>query len=204
MSSKLLGCTVVLVLFLLTGLGLVFFLFGQFNALVEDEQAVSAQWAQVESVYQHRADLIPNLVATVRGASDFEQETLIEIVEARGRVGQVTLDANEVLNDPRAFQLFQQAQNDLSGALQRILVVIERYPDLQSVRAFQDLMTQLEGSENRIAVQRLRFNETARDYNIRLNSVPTRSFVGLLGWDFEARAYFESNPGAEEAPQVEF
>jgi len=204
MSTKLLGCSAVLVLFLLTGLGLAFFLFGQFNTLVADEQAMVAQWAQVESVYQRRADLIPNLVETVRAASEFEQETLNEIVEARSRVGQVTLNADEVLNDPVAFERFQRAQSQLSGALQRLLVVIERYPELKSVQAFQDLMTQLEGTENRIAVQRMRFNDAARDYNVRLNSVPTRGFVGLLGWGFEERAYFESVPGAEEAPGVEF
>jgi LemA protein len=204
MSSKVLGCSVVLVLILLVGLGLAFFLFGQFNALVADEQAVVGQWAQVESVYQRRADLIPNLVETVRAASEFEQETLNGIVEARSQVGQVSLSSNEILSDPAAFARFQQAQSDLSGALQRLLVVIERYPDLQSVQAFQDLMTQLEGTENRIAVQRMRFNEAARDYNVRLRSVPTRWFVGMLGWGFEERSYFESVPGAEEAPRVDF
>jgi LemA protein len=203
MSTKVLGCSVFLVLSLLTGLGLAFFLFGQFNALVADEEAVAAQWAQVESVYQRRADLIPNLVETVKAASEFEQETLNEIVAARSRVGQVSLDASE-LNDPAAFERFQQAQGELSGALQRLLVVIERYPELESVQAFQDLMTQLEGTENRIAVQRMRFNESARDFNVRLNSVPTRWFVGMLGWGFEKRLYFESAEGAEDAPRVEF
>ena len=203
MSTKLLGCSVVLVLLLLAGLGLVFFLFGQFNSLVSDEESVAAQWAQVESVYQRRADLIPNLVEVVRGASEFEQETLNEIVEARSRAGQVSIDATQ-LDDPAAFQRFEAAQGEISGALQRLLVVVERYPELQSVQAFQDLMTQLEGTENRIAVQRMRFNETARDYNVRLNSVPTRWFVGMLGWGFEERLYFESAAGAEEAPRVEF
>jgi LemA protein len=203
MSNKLLGCSVVLVLFVLAGLGLVFFLFGQFNALVSDQEAVAAQWAQVESVYQRRADLIPNLVETVRGAAEFEQETLNEIVEARSRAGQVSIDASQ-LGDPAAFERFEAAQGEISSALQRLLVVVERYPELQSVQAFQDLMTQLEGTENRIAVQRMRFNEVARDYNVRLNSVPSRWFVGMLGWGFEERPYFESVSGADEAPQVEF
>ena len=204
MSTKLLGCTVGLVLFLVTGLGLAFFLFGQFNALVTAEEAVSAQWSQVENVYQRRADLIPNLVETVRGASEFEQETLNAVIEARSRVGQMQVDGSEIVNDPAAFARFQQTQDALSGALQRLLVVVERYPELQAVAAYRDLMVQLEGTENRIAVERRRFNEVAREFNVRLKRVPTRWFVGLLGWGFEEKAYFEASPGSDEAPRVEF
>ena len=204
MSTKVLGCTVVLVLFLVAALGLAFFLFGQYNGLVRGEEAVSAQWAQVENVYQRRADLIPNLVETVRGASEFEQETLNAVVEARSRVGQMTVDAGDIVNNPQAFAQFQQTQDALSGALQRLLVVVERYPDLKAVAAYRDLMTQLEGTENRISVERRRFNEVARDFNVRLKRIPTRWFVSLMGWGFEEKAYFAATPGAKEAPQVEF
>jgi len=204
MSTKLLGCTVVLVLFLVAALGLAFFLFGQYNGLVRDDEAVAAQWAQVENVYQRRADLIPNLVETVRGASEFEQETLNAVVEARSRVGQMSVDAGDIVNNPQALAQFQQTQDALSGALQRLLVVVERYPELRAVAAYRDLMTQLEGTENRISVERRRFNEVAREFNVRLKRVPTRWFVSLMGWEFEEKAYFESTPGTEEAPKVEF
>ena len=204
MSTKVLGCSVVLVLFLIAALGLAFFLFGQFNGLVRGEEAVAAQWAQVENVYQRRADLIPNLVETVKGASEFEQETLNAVVEARSRVGQMQVDAGDIVNNPQAFSQFQQTQDALSGALQRLLVVVERYPELQAVAAYRDLMTQLEGTENRISVERRRFNEVARDFNVRLKRIPTRWFVSMLGWGFEEKAYFESTPGAEEAPKVDF
>lgn len=204
MSTKVLGCSVVLVLFLVAALGLAFFLFGQFNGLVRDDEAVAAQWAQVENVYQRRADLIPNLVETVRGASEFEQETLQAVVEARSRVGQMQVDAGDIVNNPQAFAQFQETQDALSGALQRLLVVVERYPELQAVAAYRDLMTQLEGTENRISVERRRFNEVARDFNVRLKRIPTRWFVSLMGWGFEEKVYFESTPGADEAPRVEF
>jgi LemA protein len=157
----------------------------------------------VENVYQRRADLVPNLVATVKGASEFEQETLQQVVEARSRVGQMTVDSS-LLDDPSRFQQFQAAQDQLSSALSRLLVVVERYPELRSVAAFQDLMTQLEGTENRIAVERRRFNEVAQAYNTRLKKIPTSWFVALFGWDFEDRPYFTAQPGSEEAPQVQF
>ena len=204
MSTRFLGCLVVLGLLLVAALGLAFFLFGQFNGLIRADEAVDAQWSQVENVYQRQADLIPNLVETVRGASEFEQDTLNQVVEARSRVGQMEVDAGEILGDPEAFAHFQATQDALSGALQRLLVVVEQYPEIQAVQAYRDLMTQLEGTENRIAVERRRFNEVARDYNVRLKRIPTRWFNNLLGWGFEERVYFASSPGAEEAPQVEF
>jgi LemA protein len=204
MTTRFMGCLVVLGLFLVASLGIAFFLFGQFNGLIRAGEAVDAQWSQVENVYQRRADLVPNLVETVRGASEFEQETLNQVVEARSRVGQLQVDANEVLGDPQAFARFQQTQDALSSALQRLLVVVERYPELQAVQAYRDLMVQLEGTENRIAVERRRFNEVARDYNVRLKRIPTRWFNDLLGWGFEERPYFEASPGAETAPKVEF
>ena len=178
---------------------------GQYNRLVDLQEGVESQWAQVENVYQRRADLVPNLVATVRGSAQFEQETLREVVEARSRVGQVTAAAGSgVVDDPDRFRQFAAAQDQLSSALSRLLVVVERYPELRSTQAFRDLMPALEGAENRIAVERRRYNEVARDFNATRRRVPTAWFVSLLGWDFPEKAYFESQPGAEEAPKVEF
>lgn len=203
--SKTLGCVlvaVVVVLVLVVGVGALWFA-GMYNDLVAGEQQVEAQWAQVENVYQRRADLVPNLVRTVRGAADFERETLQNVIEARAQVGQVNVSP-EMLEDPQRFAQFEQAQDQLSSALSRLLVTVERYPELRSVPAFQDLMVQLEGTENRISVERRRFNEVARDFNTRLMSFPANFVVPTLGWDFETKAYFESQPGAEEAPEVEF
>ncbi len=200
--SKALGCG----LAALAVIGILAFLgVGQYNGLVGAEQAVTAAWSQVENVYQRRADLIPNLVATVKGSADFEQETLQNVIEARSRVGQISGQAAEqILNDPQRFAQFQQAQDGLSSALSRLLVVVERYPELQSTIAFRDLMTQLEGSENRIAVERRNFNEVAQSYNTRLLRFPTNLFVRLLGWHFQARPYFQAAAGADVAPKVEF
>lgn len=196
---KNIGCLVVagvLVLLVLWGIG-------SYNGLVGAQQAVEAQWAQVQSSYQRRADLIPNLVRTVQGSANFERGTLKDVVEARARVGQVTPQAtSEILNDPQKFQQFQQAQDQLSSALSRLLVVVERYPELRSTQAFQDLMNQLEGTENRIVVERRRFNEVAQDYNTRVKRFPTALFANIFG--FAPRPYFEAQPGAENAPKVDF
>ena len=185
---------------------LALFLMGQYNGLVRDEQQVANQWANVETAYQRRADLIPNLVATVKGAAEFEQETLNEVIEARSRVGAISGEAAaEALSDPQAFARFEAAQASLTSALQRLLVVVERYPELKAVAAFQDLLVQLEGTENRISVARTRFNEAARAFNTRLKSVPTAWLVSWLGWPFEEKAFFAATTeGAEEAPAVEF
>jgi LemA protein len=178
---------------------------GQYNRLVNMQEDVQTQWAQVENAYQRRADLIPNLVATVKGSAKFEQDTLREVVEARSRVAQVAPQASPTTpNDPAAFQRFAQAQDQLSGALSRLLVVVERYPELKSTEAFQGLMASLEGSENRIAVERRRYNEVARTFNAARRRVPTAWYIGLLGWDFPAKAYFAAQAGAEKAPKVEF
>jgi LemA protein len=196
---KNIGCLVavgVLVLLALWGVA-------SYNGLVGAQQEVEEAWAQVQNVYQRRADLIPNLVATVRGSAAFERETLTDVVEARARVGQVSAQAtSEILNDPQRFQQYQQAQDGLSSALSRLLVVVERYPELRSTQAFQDLMTQLEGTENRIAVERRRFNEVARNYNTRIKRFPTNLFANMFG--FEPRPYFAAQPGAETAPRVDF
>ncbi|MES1240749.1 MAG: LemA family protein [Acidobacteriota bacterium] len=196
---KNIGCLVVvgvLVLLCLWGVA-------SYNGLVGAQQAVEAQWAQVENVYQRRADLIPNLVASVKGAANFERETLREVVEARARVGQVNAQAtSEILNDPQKFSQFQQAQDQLSSALSRLLVVVERYPELKAVQGFQDLMVQLEGTENRIANERRKFNEVAQDYNTRIKRFPTALFASIFG--FQPRPYFQSQPGADTAPKVDF
>lgn len=182
-----------------------FALVGQFNGLVGAEQRVEEAWSQVQNVYQRRSDLIPNLVATVKGSADFEQETLTAVVEARSRVGQISQAATaEILNDPQKFAQFQQAQDGLSSALSRLLVVIERYPEIQSTVAFRDLMTQLEGTENRISVERRRFNEVAQAYNTRLLRFPANLVIKMLGWHFTKRPYFEAAPAAQEAPKVDF
>lgn len=202
--SKGLGCVAAVVVGLLLVVGIfVLWGVGLYNGLVGGEQTVVAQWAQVENVYQRRADLIPNLVRTVRGAADFERGTLESVVEARARVGQLTVTP-EMLENPQAFAQFEQAQDALSSALSRLLVVVERYPELRSVAAFQDLMVQLEGAENRIAVERRRYNEVARDFNTRLKRFPANVIVSALGWDFGEKAYFQAEAGAEVAPEVEF
>jgi LemA protein len=180
-------------------------LFGMttYNGLVTSEQGVEAQWGQVQNVYQRRADLIPNLVASVKGAAGFEQATLTQVVEARSRVGQISSQATqEILNDPQKFQQFQQAQDGLSSALSRLMVVVERYPDLKAVAAFQNLMTQLEGTENRIAVERRQFNISAQDYNTRVRKFPAALFAGMFG--FQPKPYFQSQAGADRAPTVDF
>lgn len=180
-----------------------FYLVGLYNSLVGAEQQVEQSWAQVENAYQRRADLVPNLVATVKGSAAFERETLQQVVEARSRVGQVSAGATaEILDDPQRFAQFQAAQDQLSSALSRLLVVVERYPELRSVANFTNLMAQLEGTENRIAVERRRYNEAAQAYNTRVLRLPARLFAGLLG--FEKKAYFTAVPGAETAPRVNF
>jgi LemA protein len=202
MTKGLLGCVALLVVGALV-LGMV--AYGQYNGLVGAEEAVRGQWSQVENVYQRRADLVPNLVNTVKGSAAFEQETLREVVEARSRVGQVTTQAgSDVLNDPARFRQFAEAQDQLSSALSRLLVVVERYPDLRTTAAFRDLMVQLEGTENRISVERRRFNELARDYNVRLRRIPAAWFAKVLGWGFEQVPYFEAQAGAAQAPTVQF
>ena len=179
------------------------FAMSTYNGLVTSEQAVEAQWGQVQNVYQRRADLIPNLVASVKGAANFEQSTLNQVIEARSRVGQVSAQATqEILNDPQKFQQFQQAQDGLSSALSRLMVVVERYPDLKAVAAFRDLMTQLEGTENRVAVERRSFNQVAQEYNTRVRKFPAALFASMFG--FQPKPYFQAQAGAETAPRVDF
>lgn len=176
-----------------------------YNNLVSLDQATQAQWAQVESSYQRRADLIPNLVETVKGAAKFEKDTMTEVTEARAKVGQATINpgANPA-NDPQALEKFQKAQDQLSSALSRLMVVVEKYPDLKATQNFRDLQSQLEGTENRISVERMRFNEAAQAFNTKRDSFPTTVIAGFFGSRFQHKAYFTSQPGAEKAPQVKF
>jgi LemA protein len=192
-----LGGLVVVVLIVVMSLA------GTYNRLVTLDQAVQSQWAQVESVYQRRADLIPNLVSTVKGAANFEKSTYIAVAQARAKVGQVNL-GSAVPNDPAAFSKFTAAQDGLSSALSHLLAVVENYPDLKASQNFADLQAQLEGTENRIAVERMRFNKAAQTFNTTRNSFPTVLVAGLFGPRFNEKAYFKSSPGSEAAPQVKF
>jgi LemA protein len=176
---------------------------GVYNGLVNQQQQVDAQWANVQGAYQRRADLVPNLVATVKGSANFEQKTLEDVVKARAQATSVQLTP-AMLSDPQALQRFQQAQDQLGGALGRLLAVSERYPDLKSTTAFRDLMTQLEGTENRINVERRNYNEAAQAYNTRIRQVPAAWYIGLLRWNFPPKAYFQAQPGSEAAPKVDF
>lgn len=171
-----------------------------YNSLVTSEEKVTSQWAQVENVYQRRADLIPNLVSTVKGYADFEQETLIQVIEARAKATSVTIDPANLT--PENIEQFEQVQGELSSALSRLLVTIERYPDLKANQNFLELQAQLEGTENRITVERQKFNDTAREYNTNIRRFPRNLFASIFG--FDRKAYFEAKQGAEEAPKVEF
>jgi LemA protein len=178
---------------------------GTYNSLVQLDQGVQSQWAQVENVYQRRADLIPNLVNTVKGAANFEQSTLTAVTEARSKVGQVTSGALEnITRDPQAFARFQQAQDGLSSALSRLMVVAEKYPELKATQNFRDLQVQLEGTENRISLERMRFNEAAQAFNTRRDSFPTVIIAGFFGSRFQEKPYFKAQTGAEKAPEVKF
>lgn len=179
---------------------LLLWIFSSYNSLVNMEEAVNSQWANVESQYQRRMDLIPNLVNTVKGYADFEQETLTRVIEARSNATAVKIDPTNLT--PEKLAQFQQAQDGLSSALSRLLVVIERYPDLKANQNFLDLQAQLEGTENRIAVERQRFNEKANAYNAAIRRFPGVIVARLAG--FERKGYFEAAQGAERAPEVKF
>ena len=192
------GCgktLLVLLLFGLTGCG-------SYNRLVMLEQTVNKKWADVQSVYQRRADLIPNLVSTVAGAANFEKSTLTEVTNARASVGQVKLDPSKAPTDAAQLEKFQQAQGQLSTALSRLLLVTENYPQLRATEAFQNLQAQLEGTENRISVERNNFNAAVQEYNTALSTFPTNMLNKMFG--FQARPYFNAQPNAEKAPEVKF
>ncbi|PKD21064.1 LemA family protein [Salegentibacter salinarum] len=170
------------------------------NTAVEYEEGVMKNWADVENAYQRRSDLIPNLVNTVEGSADFERGTLTDVIEARAQATSVNVDAGNL--DPQQIQQFQQAQGGLSNALSRLLVSVERYPDIKSNQNFLQLQSQLEGTENRISVARNRYNEAVRQYNTYIRKFPNNIFAGMFG--FERKPTFEAEEGAENAPDVEF
>ncbi len=194
-----LGCLGVIVLF---GLIVLAVLAGGYNHLNTLSQATNSQWAQVQNVYQRRADLIPNLVQTVAGSANFEKSTLTEVTEARASVGRVTMDASHAPDDAAKLQEFQAAQGQLSNALSRLLVVSEAYPDLKSSQNFRDLQAQLEGTENRISVERGRFNDAVQAYDTAVHSFPAMVYAGMFG--FKDRPYFSADATAQTAPSVKF
>jgi LemA protein len=201
MKKLAIGCGILVVLGVIA-LIVVAIAGGSYNRLVRLQQGVNTQWAQVQNVYQRRADLIPNLVATVSGAANFEKSTLTEITAARASVGQVKIDPNSAPTDPAKLAEFERAQGQLSGALSRLLVVSERYPELRATQNFRDLQAQLEGTENRISVERRSFNEAVQQYNTAIKSFPAAFYAGIFG--FKERPYFAATPGSETPPKVQF
>src|SRR6266446_4344513 len=202
MNKFAIGCGGVLVVLLFIALVIGLFFWGSYNRLVTLDQEVNKRWGDVQTVYQRRADLIPNLVNTVAGAANFEKSTLTEVTNARASVGRVQLDPTKAPTDVAQLQQFQAAQGQLSNALSRLLVVVERYPELRATRNFLGLQAQLEGTENRISVERGNFNRTVQDYDIAVRSFPTNFVAGMLG--FAPRPFFTAQPGAEKPPPVQF
>src|SRR5499427_5645743 len=196
------GCGGLVVILLVIALVIGLFFMGSYNRLVPLQQAVDTQWAQVQTVYQRRADLIPNLVNTVAGAANFEKSTLTEVTNARASVGRVQLDPNKAPTDAKQLQEYQAAQGQLTNALSRLLVVAENYPQLKATENFQGLQAQLEGTENRISVERNKFNTTVQSYNVAVRPFPTNLIAGMFG--FSPRPFFEAQQGAEKAPTVNF
>jgi LemA protein len=182
--------------------GIVMFAIASYNNLVNLQQGVDAQWAQVQNVYQRRADLIPNLVSTVSGAANFEKSTLIAVTDARASVGRVNIDASKAPTDATQLAAFDQAQGQLTSALSRLLVVSENYPQLRATDNFQTLQAQLEGTENRISVERGRFNDIVQAYDSAIKRVPAVFFAAAFG--FKDHPYFQATAGAETAPKVQF
>ncbi len=177
---------------------LVMMIAGSYNGMVSSRESVNTAWSKVESQYQRRNDLIPNLVNTVKGAANFEQETLTKVIEARSKVTQIKVDAN----NPEDIARFQQAQGQVSSSLSRLLAVAENYPQLKATENFKDLQSQLEGTENRITVARNDFNDAARSYNTKIKSFPANLLAGMFG--FKERPYFEADADAKKAPSVNF
>ena len=202
MNKFAIGCGGLLVILAFIAVVCGLALMGRYNSLVRSQQAVDSQWAQVQNVYQRRADLIPNLVNTVQGAANFEKSTLTEVTNARASVGRVQLDPTKAPTDAAQLEQFHAAQGQLSNALSRLLVVVERYPELKANQNFLTLQAQLEGTENRISVERNKFNEVVQSYNIQVRSFPTNLIAGMFG--FAPRPYFTAQPGAERAPTVNF
>jgi LemA protein len=202
MNKFAIGCGGLVVILLFVGLVIGLFFMGTYNRLVGLDQNVNKKWGDVQTVYQRRADLIPNLVNTVQGAANFEKSTLTDITNARASVGRVTLDPNKAPSDARQLEEFQAAQGQLSNALSRLLVVSERYPDLKANQNFLSLQAQLEGTENRISVERNNFNTAVQDLNVAVRRFPTNMIAGMFG--FSAKPFFNAQAGAEKAPNVNF
>jgi LemA protein len=194
-----LGCLGVIVVILLIFGGAIA---GGYNSLVQSSTSVDASWAQVQTQYQRRADLIPNLVRTVEGAANFEKSTLTDVVNARANATKVTIDPSKAPTDPEQLRQFEQAQNALTGTLGRLLAVSENYPQLRANNNFRDLQAQIEGTENRIAVARRDFNNTAQRYNAQVRTFPTVIYAGWFG--FQGKPYFQGAAGTESAPSVNF
>jgi len=199
-TGMMVGCAIGAVVLLALGM-LVAWGVSSYNNMVSLDQEVIKQWSQVENQYQRRADLIPNLVNTVKGYADFEKEVLTQVTEARARVSQFNITP-EVLNDPQAFAKFQSLQGELSGALSRLLVTVENYPQLKANENFLQLQAQLEGTENRISVERKKFNEVVQSYNTTIKRFPASMLAGMFG--FGEKQYFKAIQGADTPPKVEF
>ena len=196
------GCGGILLVVVFIAVVIAMMVMGKYNTLVKLDQSVNQAWAQVQNVYQRRADLIPNLVNTVQGAANFEKSTLIAVTEARASVGRVQINPNQAPATAQQLEQFQAAQGELGTALSRLLVVAERYPELRANANFQALQAQLEGTENRISVERGNFNQAVQAYNTVVRSFPTVIFAGMLG--FQQKPFFNAQPGAEKAPTVNF
>ena len=198
------GCLIVTILaFILlavAGIG-TFIIGGSYNSMVKLEENVNSAWSQVENVYQRRMDLIPNLVQTVKGYAAHEKSVFTEVTEARSKVGSMQI-SKDMLSDPHKFESFQKTQGDLGGALSRLMVVMENYPQLKADQNFMALQSQLEGTENRITVERMNFNTAAQAYNTAIRQFPKAMIAGMFG--FKAKAYFKMKEGAENAPKVDF
>jgi LemA protein len=197
------GCLLTVIIVAIIGLiilGIVLWGTKVYNQMVTNQETVTSQWGNVETQYQRRADLIPNFVNTVKGAAAFEQETLTRVIEARAKATQVTIDPTKMTAEN--MQQFQAAQGELSSALSRLMVVVEQYPELKATQNFRDLQVELEGTENRISVERRKFNEVALTFNTYIKRFPQNFIAGIFG--FTAKPYFESMEGADKAPQVQF
>ncbi|MBO8455940.1 MAG: LemA family protein [Bacteroidetes bacterium] len=198
------GCAVIalgaVLLLAVICISLFFWVKSSYNGLVKADEQVSAAWAQVENVYQRRSDLIPNLVATVKGYAGHESSTLEAVTEARANATKITVDPSDLSEE--AIARYQDAQGELGQALGRLLMITENYPDLKASQNFRDLQAQLEGTENRIATERMKFNETARGYNTMVRSFPTNIIASIFG--FNTKGYFKASEGADTAPEVQF
>lgn len=203
MSKKFkIGCLIAVAIVVIIAISLYSYGKNSYNMMVTYDEGVKTQWSQVENQYQRRYDLIPNLVNTVKGYAEHEKETFTAVTEARAKAGGTFNISDQVLNDPAMFQKFQQAQSTLGGALQRLMVVMEKYPELKANQNFLALQSQLEGTENRIAVERKRFNEAAQMYNVFIKKFPRVILANMFG--FTEKMYFKATEGADTAPKVEF